>query len=219
MKRLIVFLVAGLILLLFPMLQMARWKQIRWPKVILVALLGTATGIAGAFLWYWLENGKFGGISYFGAVFLVPVVFALFFWLFREPYGIILDLCAPAECTMLVLMKIHCIISQCCGGRELFVTASGISIHFPSQIAELINALILLSIVMILDRKKIFPKALYPCFMVLYGATRFVLNFFRAGTTVFFLGMSAGHIWSLVSIVVGGLWLLIAYKKNPAFLH
>lgn len=214
MKKLFIFVAAGLLLLLLPMLQMARWKQIKLYKTILVALTGTAAGVAGAFLWYWLENGKFGGISYFGAVFLVPFIFALVFWLFREPYSAILDLCAPAECAMLVMMKIHCAISKCCGGRVLFVTESGVTVHFPSQLAEMTNALLLLSVIMILSRKKICQNALYPCFLVLYGATRFVLNCFRATTSDFFFGMPAGNVWSLLAMVAGGIWLLVIWRKN-----
>lgn len=214
MKKLILFVMAGAILLLFPMLQMARWKQIKLHKTILVALTGTVSGVTGAFLWYWLENGKFGGISYFGAVFLVPIAFALVFWLFQEPYGTILDLCAPAECAMLVMMKIHCAISKCCGGRELFVTGSGVSVHFPSQLAEMTNAVVLLSVIMIMSRKKICQNALYPCFLVLYGISRFILNLFRANTSDFFLGMPAGNVWSLLSVLAGGIWLFIAWRKN-----
>lgn len=215
MNKIYYFLAAGLVCLLIPMLLMGRWKQIKWYKTILIALIGTVIGVAGTYLWFWVEKGRFGGYSFFGSVFAVPLAFALIFWMFREKYGDIMDLCASAECSMHAVMRIHCYISGCCGGRELFVTESGKSVVFPSQFVELANGLVILAILMVWARRKRFAGVLYPCFMVMYGVTRFLLNFLRSHGSETILGMPEGNAWSLLSIIIGAVWLLIVWKKNP----
>ena len=49
--------------------------------------------------------------------------------------------------------------------------------------------------------------------MIIYGICRFALNFMRADLSIFLLGMPAGHFWSVVSVIVGAVWL---YKLRHA---
>lgn len=53
---------------------------------------------------------------------------------------------------------------------------------------------------------------IYTWLLILYGGTRFVLNYFRE-TTPFILNIPSGHVWSLVSVVVGFI-LLFALKEK-----
>ena len=125
-----------------------------------------------------------------------------------------MDLCGPAECLMLAIMKLMCLSDGCCSGRELFVNAEGIAVYFPSQIVEHINALIIFAVLMVMVFRKKNRGCIYPWYLTLYGATRFVLNFFRLDQAEFFFGMAAGNVWSLVAIVIGIFWLCICRKKD-----
>jgi phosphatidylglycerol:prolipoprotein diacylglycerol transferase len=213
---LIGFLSIGAAAMLIPILLQAYWLKMKLWKSVPITLLLLLSGTLGAYTLFLVENGWFGGISFYGAVFLVPILFPIIAFVLREPYHRLMDLCAPAECMMLVFMKVHCVLSGCCGGRVLCTNSAGLEVVFPSQIAEAALAVTLLAVLLILARKKPGRGDLFPLYMILYGACRFVLNFMRADQSVFLLGMPAGHFWSVVSALVGLLWLMLLRKKEKA---
>ena len=210
--KFMIFLFLGTLAMLIPICIQAKWYGVKWWKTIVIALLLTVSGTVGTYLWFFVENGRFGGRSFYGAVFIVPVLFILVSLVFRIPYGKLMDLCAPAECIMLVLMKALCVLEGCCKGRILFENAQGLPVRFPSQIAELVNALILLVILMYLSHKKENRGKIYPMYLLTYGASRFVLNFFRDVWAETW--MPVGTLWSILAMVIGGGILVYLKKKN-----
>lgn len=214
--NLAIALLIGTVLMAVPVLIQSRWYHLAAWKVVVATVLLTIVGTAGTYVLFFVENQRLGGISFYGAVFLVPILFILVAWLLRLPYGTLMDLCAPAECVMLAFMKIQCMMTGCCGGRVIGTTAEGNLIVFPSQIVELINGLLLAVILMFLAHRRPNRKDLYPLYMMLYGCTRFVLNFLRAQQSDFFLGMSPGNVWSIVAVLAGGVWLWVLYAREKA---
>lgn len=209
---LLLYLSIGTVAMLVPIMVQGAWYQVKIGKRLLITILLTIAGTLGTFLLYYVENGKFGGTSFFGAIFLVPVLFIPVALALKVPYGRLMDLCAPAECAMLVVMKIQCLISDCCGGR--LVRFNGFEFVFPSQIAELINALLLCILLLLLGRKAKNHRKLFSLYMILYGVSRFVLNLFRDVKNMTILPIPAGNFWAIVSIVVGMLWLLVLSIKS-----
>ena len=63
----------------------------------------------------YVEMGTIGGTSFFGAIFLVPVLITPVM-LMKLSYRDILNLSAPAECAMLVVMRFDCLDKGCCFG-------------------------------------------------------------------------------------------------------
>jgi len=184
-----------------------RCYKVKLWKSIPIALLLTITGTLGTYIWFFLEASSFGARSYYGAVFLVPLGFWYVAKWMRIPYGALMDFCAPAECVMLAIMKYQCLVDGCCGGILLPASLLGPNTIFPSQIVELINALLLMVILMAMGFRKKHRGKIYAWYMVIYGATRFILNFFREYNPPLLLGLPAGHLWSLLSIFIGVLWL------------
>lgn len=213
--KLLSYLAIGTTAMLIPIVVQSRWYKTKLWKTPLLAVLLTIAGTSGAYLWFFIENHWIGGTSFFGAIFVVPVVFLLIAALLREPYSQVMDLCAPAECVMLAIMKTQCLLEGCCGGRLLWTTAAGTGIYFPSQIAELVNALVIFTVLMVLAYKKPKRGDLFPLYMVIYGVNRFVLNLFRGEQSDFFLGMAPGNVWSLLSIAIGAAWLIL-YRRSLA---
>ncbi len=207
------YLILGMIAMLFPIAVQLKLYGISLWKSIPLSLILTIFGTIGTILLYFFECGTFEGISFYGAVFFIPIVFSLFAKIIRIPYGKLMDLCAPAECIMLAIMKVQCLVAGCCKGRVLYVTAEGLSVRFPSQISELINALIIMIVLLVLSYKKTNRGSIYPWYMLIYGITRFILNSFRETTPVW-LGLPYGSIWSICSIIIGITWLLILQKKQ-----
>ena len=206
----------GTVAMLITMLPMSKRYQIAGWKTALSALLLTITGTIGTYIWFVVENGYFAGRSFYGAVFLVPPVFFLLAKFLRVHAGELIDLCAPAECVMLTIMKYQCMKDGCCGGRVLCTTAEGLEVIFPSQIAETVAALIIAVILIVMARNPKNRGTLFPWYMVIYGASRFVLNLFRAENAVFLLGMTAGNVWSVLSVILGFAWLILLKKSQKA---
>ncbi|MBQ8611075.1 MAG: prolipoprotein diacylglyceryl transferase [Oscillospiraceae bacterium] len=212
--KLCVFLAIGTVLMGMPIRIAAREKEISAWKAFCVTVLLTVTGTAGTFLMYFIENGLFGGLSFYGAVFLVPVVFVGVALLVKVPYGEVMDLCAVGECIMLALMKIHCKISGCCEGRPLFVSQTGEPVRFPSQIVELVAALLLFTLLQYWCLKGERRNELYGWYLLLYGSSRFVLNIMREAWVTKQMLLPFGNIWSIVAVVVGIAWLCLVKKKT-----
>lgn len=201
MIKLLSYLSIGTAAMLLPVLIQSAWYKIKWYKALLMTVLLTVAGTLGAYLMFFVENRWLGGTSFYGAVFLVPVLFLPLGKLLKLSYGTLMDLCAPAECMMLAIMKIQCLLNGCCDGRMLCL--GGMEFQFPSQAVELINALVILVVLMLMGRKTKHKGSLYPWYMLIYGISRFVLNFFREDTGSFLLGMAPGTFWSVCSTVLG----------------
>jgi len=207
------FLAIGTILMGVPICFVAKKYGIRIWKACIATILLTVSGTAGTMLMYYIENGGIGGLSFYGAVFLVPVVFIFISLLLRIPYGEIMDLCAVGECIMLALMKVHCILGGCCIGRVLYTADDGTAVRFPSREVELVVALILFAVLLRWALKKKHSGQLYAWYLLLYGSTRFVLNIFREAWVVKTTLLPIGNIWSLIAIAIGTLWLAMVRKR------
>lgn len=198
----------GLAMFLAIILRKQRY-QITFKECCIISLVLVIGGISGAKLMFYIENGYFGGQSYYGAVFLVPVV--LFFtsiWM-KKDFGSLLSLAAPTGCLMPAVLRIGCLETGCCGGNDFF------NQHFPIplQALEAITA-ILISVCLILienDSKK--RACLYGWYLIFQGCIRFVLNSFRKDLTAFIL-IPAGHFWSLIAFILG-----IFYVSNEEKVH
>ncbi len=126
-----------------------------------------------------------------------------------------MDLCAPAECVMLSIMKAKCVVDGCCAGRVLFMSEAGELVRFPSQLVELIVAYLLCWMLVTMSYRKAFRGIVYPWYLILYGATRFVLNFFRDEWAQYDGGMiPLGTVWSVCAVAIGLAWIAIEKKRR-----
>ena len=209
--RLTIIGLGGLAMFGCMLLRKKDFPQVSIGKMALLTVWLTITGVLGAMILAYIEMGTFGGTSFYGAVFLVPI---LMFpaMLMKISYKDILNLCAPAECAMMVVMRFDCLDKGCCFGRYL----PELEFQFPSQIAEMIVGVTIMFTLIRMHRKDQ-QVQLYPWYMILYGVCRFVLQGFRyGGTTPWMLGLSQGHFWSLISVSIGTLWLLMRKVRKSA---
>lgn len=206
----------GTAIMLIPVLVMTKLYGISIWKAPLIAIILTVFGTIGTYLLFYVENGRFGGTSFFGALFFVPLPFLLMSKVFRIPYGQLLDICGPSECIMLVFMKVQCIRNNCCKGIVLCENELGNAVRFPSQIVELIAALIIAIILIILASRKKNTGKIYAFYMIIYGGSRFVFNFLRETSPVF-LAMGNGSIWGLASVIIGVSVLICMSRLRSKF--
>ena len=212
--ELAVILLVGFFLMSYVISVQMKWYGVaRWKSVV-VSLVLVFTGIYGSQLWFYVENGYFYGKSFYGVIFLAPLVYLPVAWILRTPYGQLMDFCAPAGCLTLALVKIRCLRSGCCEGFIMGVDESYRYIKFPSQIVEMTAFLIISGILFWMTTKEKYRTKIFPWFLVLYGGSRFVLNFFRAETAPFALGLTAGSFWSVWAVLIGLVWLRILRRKT-----
>lgn len=204
------FLFLGMAAMVACMIYTGRIYNIPVYKSVLAAVLLTVIGYCSAVLMFFIESGGWTGRSLYGAIFLAPVMMYPVAWLLKVPYKHLIDLCAPAECIMLTILKVKCMIDGCCGGR--LIHFGNTSFIFPSQITE---AIVFLVIGFILFRIVVSQKMVgyvFPVFMIIYGTARFFLNLLRE-TTPWILGMAAGNFWSLISVGLGCLAYYLLKKQ------
>lgn len=209
-----IFLLVGTIAMFFPIWHIGKKRGLTLWKNVLISILLTISGTVGTLIMYFVETGGFGGISFFGAVFLVPIMFMLIAPLLKVPYREVMDQCAVGECIMLALMKIHCILGGCCKGRILFTKADYTVIRFPSREVEMAVALLIFAVLFYWFIKGKKQGQLYPWYLVIYGVLRFGLNLLREHPKDMKFPLPNGNIWSIVAIVIGVVWLLIIYYRK-----
>lgn len=189
-----------------------KYNEFRLLKLIVNTILLTVSGVFGTMVMYLIETGEFGGLSYYGAVLFIPVFMAFFAFISKQNMAKVLDFSAYGSCAMLAVMKVDCLVKGCCYGRT-FAT-SGFT--FPSRILEGINGFIIMLILLKLLQKyhtKLEGK-IYPIYFIIYGCTRFVYNFFRGDLEAFLWIIPQGHLWSIISIIIGVVWLAILLNKD-----
>ena len=183
-------------------------------KSVLITAILTAVGVAGAMLLFVLENGlPAGGFSFFGSVFLIPLLMPLAGRLFRLTCAQTLDICAPCVAVMIGCMRFGCFLCGCCGGWEVCI--GELCFAWPTQAVESIGDFVILGLLLKWGEADRYTSHLYPMFMLLYGVMRFYIEFFR-DTPKDWLYLSHGQWFSLIAIVVGALWVFLTKKDIAA---
>ena len=173
-------------------------------------LLLTAVGVAGAMLLYFLESGSFGGVSFYGSVFLIPLLMPLVGMIFRLKPGQTMDICGPCVAIMIGCMRVNCVLSGCCGGWK--VCLGSFCFSWPTQAMDSIADFAIMLWLLELERQNRGKGTLYPRFMLGYSVMRFLLEFLRE-TPKDWLYLSHGQWFALAAIVAGAVWMAVENRK------
>ena len=179
-----------------------------------VSLLHTLAGVFCVNVFAGIENWNSplkSGQSLFGAILILPVICMMAAKLLRRKISDTLDVIAVLTVTTLFFARINCILSGCCLGVRL---PGSLAYRWPTREAELAFHGALL---FFLD-KRVMGKgprgAVWPFYMMAYGSFRFCEEWFRSNACVFG-PFHFGHIWAILSIVIGGaIYFEISEKKR-----
>ncbi len=206
----IVIVVGGTLLMLLQMLlRRKKFPDIPVWVYPVACILLAISGVVGAFCMHYVENGDFNGTSFFGGMFLSIIVMPLVALVLRVRPMELMDVCAPAGCLMLAVLKLDCLRAGCCYGLPIGYI-NGELVRYPSQIMEMLAVLL----VMVVLLRRIPAGRLAPWYMILYGVVRFVLNFARDDLQPFVWILPPGNFWSLISIAIGSIWLVILKAQS-----
>ena len=208
----------GILLMLIPISAQMKWYSIPMWKSIVVSVVLALTGVVGSEIWYFVENLSFGGRSFYGAIVFSPIIFWPASRILRISYTETLDFVAPAGCMTLALVKLQCLRDGCCIGKILYMNEDYIYVRFPSQIIEMITFLIIAVVLLLIVHNEKNRGTIFFWFLILYGATRFILDFFRETTPAYLFGLSAGSFWSMWSCIIG-ITVLFAMHRKKCRIH
>ena len=155
-----------------------------------------------------LKNGfSVSGQSFFGILFFVPIAAFILgrFWGLNALESV--DIGAPAIVLYMMFLRIGCMLNGCCGG--IFIG----SFQIPTQLIEALgNAVIFLQLSKA-EGSDQYKGKIYPLLMISYGVFRFFLEFLRQ-TYTYLLGFSSGQVYSIISIIIGSIWLFYRRKNK-----
>ncbi|MGH9373072.1 MAG: prolipoprotein diacylglyceryl transferase, partial [Vicinamibacterales bacterium] len=173
-----------------------------------------------------------GGVFYGGLI--VAVLVAMWYmWRHRMPIWSVSDAFAPGIALGHVIGRMGCFFAGCCFGRQTSVpwavtfrseyaeqnvgTPINVPLH-PTQLYEAGAELLILAVLLALERRvRYFPGRTFWGYMLLYGISRFVIEFYR-GDSRGMVGMfSTSQFVSLLIVPLSILMLtLLARRPDPA---
>lgn len=205
------FLLIGMAAMFLVMLISGRVYGFSIGKIAAIALFLMPAGYFGAAGMFFIESGYWGGRSLYGAIFLVPLVMLPVSRILKVKYADLMDTCAPAGCVMFALLKVKCVMDNCCRGRSM--TMGGKTFIFPSQKVECAVFLIIMLVLLWMVISKRFQGYVYPYFMLIYGTARFFLNLLR-DTSPWIGPLPAGNFWSIIAVLSGIIAIASIKKKR-----
>ena len=189
-------------------------------KVIPFAIIAYVIIVLWNFILYWVESGfqKFGGNNLVRIFIWVPVFIYPMCKLAKLDFRTMCDYLAPMICVHHAASHAGCMFRGCCYG---YPWENGIYNHvlryntFPIQIIEAIVAAVIVLILWLREKKNGFKVTgeEYPLMLILFGYSRFLLEFLRDNPKLF-LGISSLAIHALIMGLVGTAWYITVRERN-----
>lgn len=162
-------------------------------------------------------GGKMSGLNFIRIVPFLWSYFALLAWYLKDPYGKVFDLLTLVGAFLFVVARIGCIFPGCCHGYPsrwgLYSNVAG-TVCFPVQIVEIVIGLIVAFLLLGMSKRNACQGKIYPYYLIMFGSTRFVLEFFRDNAKLFW-GLSELSLFAAACVVLG-IGILIYQKKKGA---
>lgn len=200
-----------------------------------VAFVAIIAGILGARAFfiiqdlpYYLKNLnelfsiQFKGLTSFGG-FIVGGVAAAIYCKKKKLSAVgFLDLAAPAFLIGHAIGRIACLLNGCCHGHP---TASAFPFrafspennqyNVPAQLYDSVMNLVVLGLVLWMDKKDRKPLYIFGMTFFLHGLTRFIYEFFRAGSSSTTIGGSPFTEGHVVAMLISLFGLFFVLKPSP----
>ena len=213
--------VLGYVLMIVVMLLKKRREKygLSWLRSIGFATAGVIVGILGCKILFILENISwiqkhgftFGGFSFYGAVFLSPLLMPLAGKLLKLNFHDSLASSAICIITMLGTIRLGCYLTGCCGGP--IVQIGEFYFSLPAQLIECICDFLILFYLLRCEKKNVDSAFFYPRFMFLYGGARFLIEFIRISPKEW-LYLSHAQWFSIVAVIAGTVFEVALRKKE-----
>lgn len=212
--------ILGYILMIVMMLLKKRREMYSLSRLgaVYFATMEMIFGVVGCKILYILENISrirvngftLGGFSFYGSVFLLPLIMPLIGKTIKLHWRTSLDSAAICILTMLGTIRLGCYLNGCCGGNVF--SFGDFYFTFPTQLIECVCDLVILLCLLQWEENGSARGFLYPRFLLLYGCTRFFIEFLR-NTTKDWMGLSHAQWFSAAAIFIGAVAELVHRKQ------
>lgn len=163
----------------------------------------------------WFTNGN---ANYYGSLTAWFIAITILTIVFRTSPFHAHDLFAPALPIQLFIAKISCFFSGCCSGVEMpgswYFNQNTDRYEFPIQLVESLIALILFVFLRWYQGRNRIPGFLFPIYLIMYAASRFMTEFLRADLPNVFGILNAYQILSIVYMFFGAVILGVVWIHN-----
>lgn len=213
------FVAGGVALMAFCFIN-AKNYRIPMKKAVPFVLIVYAVSVLWMFILYWAESGfkNFGGNNIVRIFVWVPVFAYPMCRLLKLDFETMCDYLAPVICVQHGVSHFGCIFGGCCYS---YAWTSGIYNHvlkyktFPIQPIEALVAVAIVVFIWRREKKQSFrvDGESYPLMLILFGYSRFFLEFARDNTKLF-LGISNLAIHALIMGIVGTAWYVTVKERN-----
>jgi phosphatidylglycerol:prolipoprotein diacylglycerol transferase len=176
-----------------------------------------------------LSLARSGGVFYGGLI--AALIVAL--WYLRRhrmPVWTVTDVFAPGIALGHVVGRLGCLFAGCCFGRPTSVpwaitfhnefaaqnvgTPLGIPLH-PTQLYEAGAELLILVMLLVTERRgRVFPGRTFWSYMLLYGISRFVIEFYRGDPRGMVGDFSTSQFVSIVIVPLSILMLVVLGRRT-----
>ena len=186
-------------------------------KALLAVVMIYVPSVIWMFLLFWAESGfqTFGGNNIVRVFVWVPLFALPVAKILKVDVRDMLNFIAPLPCAVHGISHYGCIFEGCCYGYPSNVFAIwNPELHeyrFAIQpIEATIAVLVIVATVLYTSQMKFSKTAnAYPVMLILFGSTRFFLEFARDNEKLFW-GISNLAIHAFIMFIVGIVWLIIA---------
>ncbi|MBE6620204.1 MAG: hypothetical protein E7625_02415 [Ruminococcaceae bacterium] len=186
-------------------------KKIRINKwiAVLLSVIHMIAAVLCAKVFAFME-GVPGGMSLYGGLFFLPLLFCLVAWISKRDIADTCDVFTIPNIVTVFCARLNCIFSGCCLGTVIPGTEG---LRWPTRELELALYVALYIVLRNKTGKPKFKGKLYPVYMISYGTFRFVIEWFREGNEVAGV-FHISHFWSILAIVVGVTAIYLIDKHN-----
>lgn len=207
-----IFHVLGFAAVLFFNLIYCRYYGITKKQTIVITAIVYSVSYIWIYILAWIENGfrNFGANNIVRGFIYMPVFAIAVAGVMKIGKKRITDFIAPCVVLSQGISHMGCIFPGCCYGIQFSIgyTRPGAdTVRFPSQIVEALVALAIFALLIMYAKKRSFSGTgrVYPLFLILFGATRFLLEFLRDNEKLF-ANISSLALHAAFMVVVGVLW-------------
>lgn len=168
----------------------------------ILSVLNTIIGLFCVKVFAGIENWDSpfsSGQSLYGGIFLLPIIYIVVAKLFRLKLYAVFDVFTMCTITTLLFARVACIFTGCCYGT--FIPGSE-SIRWPTREIEILFYIVLIIALYKRNIHNSLPGGIWPIYMISYGIFRFFEEWIREEDQIIGI-FHRGHIWSILSIIIG----------------
>lgn len=184
-------------------------------QMIIIYAVVSTVGAFGACIGAFMSGEPLTSVRLYGLVIFDSALLLLLSCIMKIDIGKMGDFISVPIMVVCFSSKINCYIRGCCTGFVIGETQAGEIIEFPSVLFEMALWALLTVFLIVLEKVGNSKNLLWPIMVIWFGVLRFVASCFRKSEIIEAIpSISGGKIWSIVTLIVGLIYLYYLLHRN-----